>query len=283
MERFACIELLEEIRDDAPMLQDRMLRRRVTAANRRGDEEAVIEIKRIIKKEARKKRFRVLKMKMGRPRAAPLCEVKVPDEEFPEFAPHYTTRSDVELETGDCIRTRYQLGLRSPLASEPFLTEIGHLGDGPAVQQILHGTYIFPPNTPPEIEALFHEVGALYDKTKDMNFSPYITVEEFQFWWRHCRLDTQSSFSNIHYDHYGCAAYDENLSALQVAKLNAAIRLGWPLKRPEYAKIKLSDIPEEVIKEYNLHQLATPDGWVCQSHSRDVRLTSGRLTRTRST
>jgi len=33
------------------------------------------------------------------------------------------------------------------------------------------------------------------------------------------------------YDHYGCAAYDEKLSTLQVAKLNAAIRLGWPLKR----------------------------------------------------
>jgi len=33
-----------------------------------------------------------------------------------------------------------------------------------------------------------------------------------------------------------------------------------PLKRPKYAKIKLSDIPEEVIKEYNLHQYATPDG-----------------------
>jgi len=170
-------------------------------------------------------------MKMGRPRAAPLCEVKVPDEEFPEFAPHYTTRSDVELVTGDCIRTRYQLGLRSVLASEPFLTDIGHLGEGPAVAQILHGTYIFPPNTPPEIEALFHEAAALYDKTKDMDFSPYITIEEFQYWWRHCRLDTQSSFSNIHYDHYGCAAYDDNLSALQVAKLNAAIRLGWPLKR----------------------------------------------------
>lgn len=35
-----------------------------------------------------------------------------------------------------------------------------------------------------------------------------------------------------------------------------------PLKRPEYAKIRLSDIPEEVIKEYNLHQYATADGWV---------------------
>ena len=35
-----------------------------------------------------------------------------------------------------------------------------------------------------------------------------------------------------------------------------------PLKRPEYAKIKLLDIPEEVITEYKLHQFATPDGWV---------------------
>ena len=35
-----------------------------------------------------------------------------------------------------------------------------------------------------------------------------------------------------------------------------------PLKRPEYAKVKLSDIPEEVIGEYKLGQLATPDGWV---------------------
>eukprot|EP00984_Skeletonema_dohrnii_P005868 scaffold2076_cov69-Skeletonema_dohrnii-CCMP3373.AAC.3 len=212
-DRFACIKLIEEIRDDAPILRERMLRKRVAAAHRRGDDESVVEINRIIKKEARKKKFRVLKLKMGRPRAAPLCEVKVPDEEFPEFAPHYTERADVELETGDCIRTRYQLGLRSALASEPFLSDIGHLGDGPAVQQILQGTYLFPPDTPPAIESLFQEAAKLYSATKDMDFSPYITVEEYQYWWRHCRLDTQSSFSNIHC----CAAHDDDLSALQVA------------------------------------------------------------------
>jgi hypothetical protein len=43
-----------------------------------------------------------------------------------------------------------------------------------------------------------------------------------------------------------------------------------PLKRPEYAKIKLSDKPEEVIKEYNLHQYATPDGWVYIKVSRGM-------------
>jgi hypothetical protein len=35
-----------------------------------------------------------------------------------------------------------------------------------------------------------------------------------------------------------------------------------PLKRPEYTKIRLSDIPEEVITEYKLHEFATSDGWV---------------------
>eukprot|EP00804_Cyclotella_cryptica_P030124 CCRYP_009529-RA/>CCRYP_009529-RA protein AED:0.40 eAED:0.40 QI:0/0/0/0.66/1/1/3/0/339 len=35
-----------------------------------------------------------------------------------------------------------------------------------------------------------------------------------------------------------------------------------PLTRPEYAKIRMSDIPEEVITEYNLREYATADGWV---------------------
>jgi hypothetical protein len=35
-----------------------------------------------------------------------------------------------------------------------------------------------------------------------------------------------------------------------------------PLKRPEYAKIKLTNIPEEVIKEYKLHEYVAPGGWV---------------------
>ena len=35
-----------------------------------------------------------------------------------------------------------------------------------------------------------------------------------------------------------------------------------PLKRPEYVKLKLTDIPEEIIVEYKLRELATPDGSV---------------------
>jgi len=38
--------------------------------------------------------------------------------------------------------------------------------------------------------------------------------------------------------------------------------LNTPLKRPKYVKIRLSDIPEEVTREYKLHEIATEDGWV---------------------
>ena len=34
-----------------------------------------------------------------------------------------------------------------------------------------------------------------------------------------------------------------------------------PIKNFEYMRIKLSDIPTEIINEYNLHQLVR-DGWV---------------------
>ena len=38
--------------------------------------------------------------------------------------------------------------------------------------------------------------------------------------------------------------------------------LNTPMKRPEYMKLKLTDIPGEVIDHYNLRELATPEGYV---------------------
>lgn len=37
--------------------------------------------------------------------------------------------------------------------------------------------------------------------------------------------------------------------------------LGTPLHCPGYAKVKLSDIPDKIIEEYNLHEKATLNGW----------------------
>ena len=46
--------------------------------------------------------------------------------------------------------------------------------------------------------------------------------------------------------------------------------LGTPMKRKEYMRLKLTDIPKEIIQEYNLTELATPDGWVYIEISRGM-------------
>jgi hypothetical protein len=38
--------------------------------------------------------------------------------------------------------------------------------------------------------------------------------------------------------------------------------LNTPMKRYEYKHLKLSDIPEEIIQEYNLQELVTKDGYI---------------------
>eukprot|EP00804_Cyclotella_cryptica_P023552 CCRYP_018913-RA/>CCRYP_018913-RA protein AED:0.17 eAED:0.19 QI:0/0/0/1/0.25/0/5/0/1080 len=35
-----------------------------------------------------------------------------------------------------------------------------------------------------------------------------------------------------------------------------------PLKRPEFTKIRLDNLPDEIVDEYKLKEIATPDGWV---------------------
>ena len=38
--------------------------------------------------------------------------------------------------------------------------------------------------------------------------------------------------------------------------------LNTPMERYEYMRLKLTDIPEEIIVEYNLREIATDDGFV---------------------
>ena len=46
--------------------------------------------------------------------------------------------------------------------------------------------------------------------------------------------------------------------------------LNTPLKRKEYIKLKLTDIPQEVIQEYNLKGMSTKDGSVYMEVSKGM-------------
>jgi hypothetical protein len=44
---------------------------------------------------------------------------------------------------------------------------------------------------------------------------------------------------------------------------NCNFYLMTPLKRPEYIRVKIDNIPEEIINEYKLREIANKQGMVC--------------------
>jgi hypothetical protein len=51
--------------------------------------------------------------------------------------------------------------------------------------------------------------------------------------------------------------------------------LNTPIKRPEYMRLKITDIPDEIIEQYNLRELVVDNGYVLRNHKRHVPLTAG--------
>ena len=56
-------------------------------------------------------------------------------------------------------------------------------------------------------------------------------LEKFQQWWRTAKEDTQSSMEGIHFDHLITASWNDFLTDLCTAKINACLNLGTSLKR----------------------------------------------------
>jgi len=51
--------------------------------------------------------------------------------------------------------------------------------------------------------------------------------------------------------------------------------LNTPMARYEYTRLRIADMPEEVIEHYNLCDKATPDGYILRDTEGDVRPTTG--------
>jgi hypothetical protein len=126
---------------------------------------------------------------------------------------------------------RFQLALVAQCHCGTFFKDVGHLADGPAAQQILEGTYVYPPNLDPATRLLFKEASHTYAILAPMEIATYVTVEDFQHFWQTARERTGLSFSGLHFGHYIAASFYPNLFVLHAAKLSICARNGEPLAR----------------------------------------------------
>ena len=125
----------------------------------------------------------------------------------------------------------FWLAFTVPSCSGPLFDDIGFVGDTKQVQQILKGTYSFPPNTDPATKLLLEEASITYLKMYPDDIGNYVTVDDFQYYRQWVNKRISSNFSDLHFGHYKAASFDNNLLALHAAKLPLCACTGTSLVR----------------------------------------------------
>ena len=64
-----------------------------------------------------------------------------------------------------------------------LVDDIGFLGATPAVEDILEGPYVFPPDRDKHTHILLEEAVRIFAKTVEDVISTFVTTKDFQDWW----------------------------------------------------------------------------------------------------
>lgn len=104
-------------------------------------------------------------------------------------------------------RKFHQTENRCPLLKGQLLDNIGILGDGPAVEDILNGKYECPENTP---EAVKVWLDTLHIPNRDTREATMQTFKEFRRGWKLAKEFTASS--DLHFGHFKVDSTHDMLS-----------------------------------------------------------------------
>ena len=228
-EFYVCKQNLETLAKNGPYFRLRFLKDLISSARRSGDSSRAMKISGIVQKEAARKRWRRINRSTGKARGALTVRVKVPtcDGGVEEF----TTEAGVYGAVSAVLMERFQSAMAAQCHRGTFFEDIGHLADGPVAQQILEGTYAYPPDLDPATRLLFEEAAATYAALSPTEIATYVTPEDFQQFWQHARERTGSSYSGLHFGHYIAASFCPDLALLHAAKLTICAKNGVSLAR----------------------------------------------------
>ncbi len=213
-----CKHNLALLEKQGPLFRLRFLKQLVTTAKRHGDTHRASCVTGIIQKEAIRKRWRRINRSTRQAWGSLTVRVKISttDGGFDEFKP----KKEVFDAVSATLVERFQSGLVASCHQGTFFEDVGHLADGPVAQQILEGTYEYPPDLDPATRLLFEEAAAMYATLSPTEIATYVTPDNFQQFWQHAREHTGSSYSGLHFGHYIAASFCPDLSLLHAAKLS---------------------------------------------------------------
>ena len=178
----------------------------------------------ILVKENYWKQWRQVNGSTQKPRGGVAVLVKVPleGEGFQEFE----TKDGLFLEVSKHSSERFCLPFTAPCYSGKLFDDTGFIGDTFASQQILDGTYVYPPDTDSTTKFLLGEASRTYKVMSGAEIATYVTVANFQYHWQQANGYISSSYIGLHMGLYKTTSFDKHLSALHTSKLSLAANMG---------------------------------------------------------
>ena len=228
-EFYMCRHNLEILARNGQYFCLRFLKDLIAAARRSGNVSRATKVNGIIQKEAACKQWRRINRSTGKARGALTVRVKVPAAGG--AVKEHTKAHGVFSEVSSVFMERFQSALIAQCHCGTFFKDIGHLADGPVAQQILEGTYEYPPDLDLATRLLFEEATATYAALSPSEIATYVTPEDFQQFWQHARESTGTSYSGLHFGHYIAASFCPGLLLLHAAKLTICARNNVSLAR----------------------------------------------------
>ena len=140
-----CCQKLEELKKEAPKLRKEHLAARLEVARKKKKQAAIIEITKIIRCEASRKRWRRIGNCIRPQRGSAISRVSVDHGSGERM---YATREGVENNALEAIAQRYLTARSAPIIQNQDLhCNFGFLADTEATSQVLQGTYVYPEST----------------------------------------------------------------------------------------------------------------------------------------
>jgi hypothetical protein len=182
-----------------------------------------------LKKEESRKTWRIINATRGIVKLESVREVTCNKEGIDI---RFTDQEEVEKCIIDEVSHRFRLTEQwSPFRTGPLADAVGLLGDSPAADNIINGTFEadfdIDHHTKEIIKLL--KLPASIKKEGPINF--ILSAQNFSSHWKHAKESTSSSISGMHFGHYKTAALNPILSKIHSIKATLCLRLGYALRR----------------------------------------------------
>ncbi len=133
----------------------------------------------------------------------------------------YDTEDEVVRHTSNHLSKCFRLAYSSLCYRGKLFDDLDFRGDTECAQQILEGTYDFPPDTNIWTKKNLQEAHYTFSHMSGAEITIIVTTEDFQNFRRQFNERTSSSFSGITFSHYKAAASNPMMSAMHTTYLTA--------------------------------------------------------------